>query len=478
MLTPIKTRGRRKRPWTPGDGVPKPIPSGPKGGRPMISLEAKQANSQSSNKRARLLTAPRAPPTPRKRLSRLESLPVELIEKIFLYSLNVNLPRASRLLAGAVSSERIYRALTLLAFWNDSASQGSAEAAETAKGTESAAATVVGEREILRLLKPLDYVPLSQDERRLLQDSVLRCRWCTIERLLGHLPDLMRLTVNRHWISTGVDMASDTQDNLRLFLEQRGDTCSFEGTGKGKKHYTLWIEPLVSITITCLETGQQTTHRILGVLQIPQTLLSGTDEGFNESHVKFLEIVRIASGFNRPEPSTTASDIEVSREAIQQGIHTALVEHNAKALTILLKIDEYTFRSENTSTTQTLPYSLPPEHFRTAVRVARDDPSLFQILLRASAESVPPDDSEITQWAMELNNSFGPWLLDFMLQVPQRIEAARNEPVEGSMFYFGRANAQISIASRYLREVLGVDELGCWMEETSHDISSEWFSKA
>ena len=53
-------------------------------------------------------------------ISRLESLPVELLEMIFLYSLNVNLPRASLLLARALSRERIYRLLILLAFWDDS----------------------------------------------------------------------------------------------------------------------------------------------------------------------------------------------------------------------------------------------------------------------------------------------------------------------------------------------------------------------
>ncbi|KAL2828160.1 hypothetical protein BDW59DRAFT_143282 [Aspergillus cavernicola] len=472
MLTPIKTRGRRKRSWTPSDGVSKPIPSGPKGGRPMMSLRTKQANSQSSNKRARLV-AQIALPKPRKNLSRLESLPVELIEKIFLYSLNVNLPRSSRFLAAALSSERIYRALTLLAFWDDSSARDSGEAPETAKSIELAAATEAGATKILRLLRPLEYVPLFQDERRSLQASVLRCRWCTIERLLSHLPDLVRLVIQRHWLNVDITMASDLEDTLCLFLAQKGDTCSFQGTDTNSNHYTMTIEPLVSLTISCLESEQQTTHRILGILQIPDRFLSGTDKGFNEPHVRFLEILRLASGFNRLEPST-ATEIALSREAIQQGVHTALIEHNADALTTLLKIDEYTFRSENTSAIQTLPYMLPPEHFRTAVRVARDDPSLFQLLLRASAESVPADDSEITQWAMDLDDAFGPWLLDFMLQLPQRIEAAKNEPIEGPIFYFGRANSRISIAQRYLRDVLGLEEMAGWMEEKLLNLSSEW----
>ena len=57
-----------------------------------------------------------------RQLSTIESLPVELIEKIFLHSLNVNLALASPYLASALSSERIYRLLILLAFWEDSKS--------------------------------------------------------------------------------------------------------------------------------------------------------------------------------------------------------------------------------------------------------------------------------------------------------------------------------------------------------------------
>ena len=53
--------------------------------------------------------------TPRQ-LSALERRPVELLEKIFLYSLNVNLPRASPSLGGSLSREQVYRILILLPF--------------------------------------------------------------------------------------------------------------------------------------------------------------------------------------------------------------------------------------------------------------------------------------------------------------------------------------------------------------------------
>ena len=53
-------------------------------------------------------------------LSALETLLSELLEKIFLYSITVNFVRASPFLAAAVSSERLYRLLILLAFWDGS----------------------------------------------------------------------------------------------------------------------------------------------------------------------------------------------------------------------------------------------------------------------------------------------------------------------------------------------------------------------
>ncbi|RHZ48221.1 uncharacterized protein CDV56_102478 [Aspergillus thermomutatus] len=457
MLTPIRVRGRRKKvpAQNPNhDQGAKAIPSGPKGGRPLMSRQARLDSSQSkSNKRARLWAA--RPSKRRKTLSILETLPVELIETIFLYSLNVNLPRASPSLAAAVSSERIYRLLILLAFWNDSASE--------AGDPDSA---------ISRILRPLGYVPLQDDDREILQTSILRCRWCTIPRLLNQLSDMTNLTIQRHWVNAGIEMTKDQQESLDRFLAREDDTSTYEGTDKDGKHYTLSIAPFVSISIACQETHQQQTHKILRIKHFPEKLLrAASEEGFSEEHATYLETVRIACGLNRSDHLET--EVSVSRESLQQGIHIALVESNTKALATLLKIDEYVFRS-NATIAGGLPYSIPSEHFRTAVRVARNDPALFQTLLRASAESVPADDPEITEWAMNLGDSFGHWLLDLMLKLPQQIETASANPAEGAVFYLGRANGQIEVARRYLRDVLHVDELPSWMEETPIDLFSQW----
>ncbi|KAL3448482.1 hypothetical protein BJX65DRAFT_274825 [Aspergillus insuetus] len=470
MLTPIKVRGRRKRAWSPSDGVPKPIPSGPKGGRPMLPPKPKDSGESAGRKQPRLLVARPPPRKARKKLSRLEALPVELIEKIFLYSLNVNLPRSSRFLAQAMSSERIYRALTLLAFWDDASLTPAKPVTDQVPARAKTA-----QRQVFRLLRPFDYCPLTLEERLSFQESVLRCRWCTLQRVVDQLPDLMRLTVLRHWASKPFDMASGEQEKLDLFLAQKGDDRTFEGTDKDEVGHTLSIVPLVKVTIIRKEPYSTWNFPVLGVLMIPDKYLSGTGKGFSEAHTRCLELLRVAGGILDATTRWRPTIPSFSHEVLQEGIHTALIEHNAAALTTLLKIDELTFRLEEVA--PPLPYTLPAEHFRTAVRVARHDPGFFQLLLRASAESVPIDDSEITQWAMELDSPFGAWLLDFMLELPQRVKAVGTDPEGGAMFYKGRSNFQCPMTRRYLREVLGVEGLENWTDETPCDSLGNWAVK-
>lgn len=50
------------------------------------------------------------------KMSFLERLPVELLDTVFLYCLNLELPRSSPILAGKLSSQNIYLRLTLIAF--------------------------------------------------------------------------------------------------------------------------------------------------------------------------------------------------------------------------------------------------------------------------------------------------------------------------------------------------------------------------
>ena len=469
MLTPIKVRGRRKKSTLqqrnsgndadPNHTQPRPT------GRPMMSFAAKSASQEKAviRRRRRAAEAIQRPKGQRK-LSQLECLPVELIEKIFLDGLDVNLPRASPSLAAALSSERIYRILILLAFWNDPPWANDTSAVEIAKTFE-----------------PLHYMPLEDEERRRLQCSILSCRWCTVHRIQALLPDFMRLTLQRHWFGAGITMNCSQQEALGRLLKGEGEVRAFGGIGTDHERCILVIMPLVSIDIRFLGTDTRETYRVLSIKTFPDKLIRGSN-GFTDDDVANLELFRFSYGFE-----TFGGDVSFSRDALQQGIHAALMEKNAAALRALLKIDECFTRGRmaaNGSGAPTDPfssaahsqhyYSLPAEHFLTAIRVSRLDPTFFQLLLRANAESVPADDSTITEWAMELDHVFGPWLLDFMLQLPQSIRAAREDPHQFALFYFGEANPNIEMGRRYLDEVMEVRYLPGWMEEIPLDASLSW----
>ncbi|KAL4976456.1 hypothetical protein BDW66DRAFT_159646 [Aspergillus desertorum] len=439
----------------------------------MLPPDAKRESM--SYKRARLLVAKPPPLKPRRKLSRLESLPVELIEKIFLYSLNINLPRCSPSISAAVSSERIYRVLTLLAFFDAEKTvfPGLHQPKQDVGSTQDpkAAAISASETQISRILRPSEYVHLEKEQRRSLQASVVSCRWCTIERLRSWLPDLMRLAICRYWLPGAHSMSRNQQDMLNLFLARKTKYLNIEIVD-GHYRRSISVAPPVSLSIRSLgpDIDSMVDLTILDVFEIPDKFLSGADEGFNEAHTRFLEVLRVAGGINRLPSVERINEINFSREAIQQGIHSALVEHNADALTTLLKLDEFTFRCQNHSLDAV--YTLPPEHFRTAVRVARDDPNFFQLLLRASAESVPYDDPEITHWAVTTGGPFEHWLLDFMLQLPEQVKATTKGNQQ--MFYHGGLNTTNAMSERYLRDVLGANELKVWQNESPYDFPSEW----
>lgn len=93
--------------------------------------------------------------------ARIERLPVEIIQTIFLHCVEFNLPRASIHIARALSDPVIYTWLIRLAF--------------TIDNDES--------RGILTpeyLPPPLDFLGLSKQERTGLQSAILGTRWCTL----------------------------------------------------------------------------------------------------------------------------------------------------------------------------------------------------------------------------------------------------------------------------------------------------------
>lgn len=432
----------------------------------------------------------------------LEALPVEVIEQIFLCSLNLNFPRASPALAAALSREHIYRLLIILAFWDDPPN--------TNPGSEA----------IDRILAPLDYVPLTLDQRHKLQEAVLRCQWCTMERVRENIPNMIILTIHRQWINAGMIMEPDQRAALERFMKRQDDSVRvFHGKGKplrrtaelmnhpemrrlanlpGLHEYELHITPMALVEIRSRTMKTIVSWPALQLHSFPPHLLRGRSDGFTPDDVAFLEMLRMTSHNYTPVdspllPSTTTI---VDRTALHEGVSNAIRTQNYNALISLLKIDEFVFRYNVTTRGRPVFYTFPSDHFLTVTRVGRNKPHLnqafFEALLRASAESLPANSQEVLKWTLDnvrlaqrdpstynqINGRFARWLSDFILRLPEQIDYAVYYP-EGQLFCCGQLDILDLEGGRFLEEVLEPfrEPLENWMTQSSFRTEDHWLKK-
>ncbi|KUL91988.1 hypothetical protein ZTR_01362 [Talaromyces verruculosus] len=446
--------------------------------------------------------------------SALEQLPVELLERIFLYALETNFCRASPFLASAVSSERIYRTLIRLAFFKDAEDEGGRDCLpEPGAGHQ-----VKNARErIAEALKPADYktMRLNEADRANLQATILRCRWCSKKRILVQLPALAQMNIWKNWVGRGIVISDPVQQAiLDDFLSVRGQDAlqtfptsyikPLEGIGPDGNPYSMSINPLLWINIFRWSKERASFGpSVMNIRIIPDYLLRGrrTDDGkgwyFPEEDIDFLELFR-----QEYDTYGTGHDVSFSRDALQSGIQTAITTRNMRALRSLLKVDEFFFRQRSTHeppqgcTNQDTGqyYAIPEDHFLQAIRLPMPDAMYFFILLlRCNAESVPPDSSELTQWAMDLSSyhesedidevvqSFGKWLLDFMIELPRYVDEGRQVPHRKALFHHGELNTESQIGKRFGEEVCDYmifisweDFYQTWFFHYSYHVSKSW----
>ncbi|KAJ5519284.1 hypothetical protein N7453_001706 [Penicillium expansum] len=416
-------------------------------------------------------------------LSLLEALPVEIIEQIFLQSLNLNFPRASPFLSRALSGEHIYRVLILLAFWNDALESPRSKAVD-------------------RMMVPLDYVPLKLDERARLQEDVFKCRWCTVDRVREQIPTMQILTIYRRWIDAGIVMEKDEQAAFEKFLARKDDSVRiFHGKGgpmkelasmppeffrmapnamKGINEYKLHVLPMVTTEFQCVDVGLTVNLPALDLCKFPSHLLRGRSNGFLPEDSSL-------------SPSTLT---KVDRKALNEGIQNAIRHQDFNAMLSLLKIDEFLFRYKAENQGRGVYYTIPSEHFLAVTRTGRDKPHLnlafFEALLRASAESLPSWSSEITKWTVDnmelakknpntynqINGKFARWLSNFLLRLPAQVEYAHGFPT-GQLFCNGQLDVMDLEGCRFVDEVLDPsrEPLGNWMMESSFRTEDHWLRK-
>ncbi|CAG8090232.1 unnamed protein product [Penicillium salamii] len=451
-------------------------------------------------------------PIPRTRmLSMLEALPAEVIEQIFLHSLNLNLPRASPFLSRVLSREHMYRTLILLAFWDDSSSY---------PGSATISQMMVG---------PLEYVPLSLEDRTRLQKEIFKCKWLTMERVREQVPKMQILTIHRQWINAGIVVDKEQQSDFENFLARKTDRPRvFHGRGprldrlikqivspcvpdiiegpnatRDRPHsYNLVIEPMISTNISLSGLGAA-TFPALNLVDFPEHLLRGR-RGFSSEDVAFMEMLRMTSA-NWHAGTKNIARTSHNRSALHEGIKNAIRTQNYSAMLCLLKLDEHFMHCHREAQGSQDNHMIPKSHFLEVIRTGRDKPHLnlafFEALLRASAESIPVESSELTEWIVDnvnlakrnptpynlMNGRFARWLSDWQMRLPgilQRQEdiwagEAYGEP-DPPLFILGSLTLEDSECYRFYKEVLHPhrEPFGNWLEESSFQTEDYWLQES
>ena len=346
----------------------------------------------------------------RNMLSQLETLPIELIQLIFLHSLEVNLARASPTIAKSLSKESIYTALILFAFFDDDGDHPVA--------TKSFA---------LARYRQLDLA-----EKLRLQTSIMGCRWCTLERLQQTMPVLSRLAMVQAWheenerefhddvyeIETPPITPSPALSKVAQLpsssdfaaVEQHFLARSSDGLAEHEDHNRLYATYLPRIRTWTSKDSEGQTYKtvdgargVFNARYIPDRLLKG--KPWTSEKIKYLQFVRQGWRFLQKDFM-----LKISPSAMFEGMASAIAEHNLDGLKVLLELHFAAFQDQDSHTSVSaagrvryavsFSHPIPLELFHLATREQEKSAQIVSLLLREGIDSIPKDDAVMTRWAI------------------------------------------------------------------------------
>ena len=377
-------------------------------------------------------------------LSRLESLPTELLEQIFLQSLNVSLPLASSHLSTVLSSTHLKMSLVCKIFSSDSGELSHILRAGSADGTYSA----IGK----------------------LQSRILACRWMTWNFLQLYLenffvrtllrefcalnlpwpeglrasdPKLMRWhggapvreSVVRDFVHeclgtrTEMETPSDSHSESYIINYTIGSTINhhFWSPERGGPMLDISICPLTGELTLCRGRQGATSPNAVEWIQhqwtwalrqfdtkIPVKLLHGP---WTEEQLSFLFVLNVSGAEFDP-------DNKMYRDIAKKGLTEAIREDNYRAVRL---ITEAWTSSRPLSMTwkEACTFRIKPdtEHLKVAVieRGCRRD--IVQTLLWAKSSDIDYTDTAVLEWAesqREQGDGRGQWLLVLLTESQHR----------------------------------------------------------
>ena len=307
------------------------------------------------------------------------------------------------------------------------------------------------------LFRPAEFRYVSAVDKCRLQKSMLKCRWCTIDRIEAAMPALSRLAMVQRWheeylseekggfldeqrknfIVTSEILAeaaplpdSDNIDAMKehflatsncKYLRDRYHRKEFakESNPTGEDDYLPYINYW-----SWIRDKEHNIHKtlngadaVLGVRCIPDWLLDGP---WTNERVTFLLLLRQGMRYVSRD-----NLLAISHEALFRGMEEAITGQTVfRRMTILSALLElwchvYGPRFEFQHVVIPASHPLPLRLFHLAAQTDPHDSTFMNLLVRANVISIPPDDSILTRWALNMKATgngygLGQWLLNYM----------------------------------------------------------------
>ena len=345
-------------------------------------------------------------------LSKLEQLPQEILEQVFLHCLEISLPRSSLIFGHGLAQNRIYRSLLLLAFFDDDGEQPVPE----------------------KLFEPAPYRVLNIEEKLRLQAELMTCRWFSLELLKSVMPELSYVAMIH------ACPLEDATDNRCISTVQEGilqgddrRTPKYEDQEALARHFMATEDGEYLLRIVCTYHGPRfyrsfsiaghgTDRGIFNVRVIPDRFLD--TPAWTQEKIEMLRLLRHGWRFVQSDVQLT-----ISVNALFAGLKRAIIESNMTALKVLLEL-HYSVYVQGTSTddnfdvgwrrkNQSFRYPLPIGMYHMATRQGRSSSKLFKMLFRSDVTSLKKhhNDRIVTKWALAESakgDHFALFLLEFM----------------------------------------------------------------
>ena len=342
-------------------------------------------------------------------------LPNELLQLIYLHCLEPNLALASGVLGAALSSKTLLEATLLQAFWSPN----------PLHFINADVQPVVRLPRYRLLSQSANLKEQNPEEQERMQWLVLTQRWSTFTRLRKCFSQLLSAVCCDMFQNLNFSLRSEHQFALDDLIENPPrQRITFAATSLDGSEIFLDYSWPFARSLRLTYTGpdpyfdslsiQNLAIEPTAVMTLPDSCLRSTP--WTESKIQKLRI--LCYGVNRKKA-------RYSSTAFHAGMKNAVLERNLTALLVLAWAADRIYQMRNPFP-HDAPFELPPDIFRLAISISSKDGesadataiSIFKILLRSHAESMPKSDDGIVAWATHLlsrpsSQAFGRWLIDF-----------------------------------------------------------------